>query len=97
MKKITALLLAGCLLLAHSAAFSQQAMATAHLPGGLALQIINRSVSCDGKPGAFVIDKSGEKVDQTCNLHFSANGVSILFAGYQKRMFFPKEQFDVFP
>ncbi|OJA66557.1 hypothetical protein BGV71_31740 [Burkholderia ubonensis] len=67
------------------------------MPGGLDLQVLDRALSCNGAPGAFVF-RDGQKIDQTCNVKITKNGVSVLFAGYGKRVFIPKEQFmDLVP
>lgn len=66
----------------------------AKLPGGLDLQVLGRAASCNGGPGAFVF-RDGQKIDQTCNVKITKKGVSALFPGYGKRVFFPAEQFTV--
>ncbi|WP_342705188.1 hypothetical protein OHZ10_29350 [Burkholderia arboris] len=69
--------------------------AVAHMPKGMSLMLIEESVTCDGGPTGIVLDASGRKVDQTCNVHYSADGVRLRFAGYGKPVFFPKDQFTV--
>lgn len=70
-------------------------MAAAKLSHGMTLMVMDSAVSCNGGPGAFVHDKAGKKIDQTCNVHFTPDGVRVLFAGYGKPIFFSKDQFTV--
>ena len=70
--------------------------AVAQLPGGLSLQVLDRALSCNNGPGAFVF-REGQKVDQTCNVKINKDGVSVLFPGYGKRVFFSKDQFSMMP
>lgn len=64
----------------------------AKLHGGLDLQVLDRSASCNGGPGAFVF-RDGQKIDQTCNVKITKKGVSALFPGYGRPVFFPNGQF----
>lgn len=66
-------------------------------PGDMSLQVIDKAASCKNGPGAFVFDANGKKIDQTCNVKISPKGVSVLFPGYGKRVFFPKDQFVLTP
>ncbi len=80
------------ILTASSAALGADYSAVAQLPGGLDLQVLDRALSCNGGPGAFVF-REGQKIDQTCNVKITKKGVTVLFAAYGKRVFIPKEQF----
>lgn len=84
------------LLIAAGSAFASGYSAVAQLPGGLDLQVLDRALSCNNGPGAFVF-KDGKKIDQTCNVRINKDGVSVLFAGYGKRVFFSKDQFVTMP
>ena len=71
--------------------------AVAKIPnsGGMVLQIIDNAISCNGGPTAIVLDRNGEKRDQTCNVRITRDGVKTLFASYGKPVFWSKDQFDV--
>ncbi|MGU7784914.1 hypothetical protein [Burkholderia sp. PU8-34] len=77
----------------HANAAGQAAVA--HMPKGMSVMVIDESVTCDGGPTGIVLDSSGHKVDQTCNVHYTTDGVRLIFAGYGKPIFFPKSQFTV--
>ncbi|MCA8026511.1 hypothetical protein [Burkholderia cepacia] len=90
--KATAAVASIAFLIASSAALPADYLAVAQLPGGLDLQVLDRALSCNGGPGAFVF-REGQKIDQTCNVKITKKGVTVLFAAYGKRVFIPKEQF----